>query len=325
MESRDCVLRRGANVHANPRVSVVTPAYAPAWLDEALESVRDQTFRDLEIVVVDDGSPEPVAPARADDVVLVRQANAGPGGARNRGVQVARGELIALLDADDRMAPEKLERQVAYHQASPDLVMSCTDIVLSDGETRRAASTVRERARVTGDRIPFDRLFYENCIVCSTVMMHRSAFLQTHGMKPHCRLGEDYGLWLRLAMIGPVGYVAEPLVERRQHAGSLMSLSMRDGSWFEQERFIYDEFLREHPHLEQEEFVSRAFARLEFQGAWAHLARGEWAHARRALQRSLSYRPMQPKAWFDFARAAFHVRPSRPPGMPASPAERSRP
>jgi hypothetical protein len=311
MSAAEAIIRRGYRVPSTPRISVVIPAYKSIWLDETLDSVRAQTFRDFEIIVVDDGSPEPICPPRRDDLVIVRQPNSGPGGARNRGVQVARGELVAIVDDDDRWLPAKLERQVAFHDAHPEFVMTCTDILMTDGETTWPGLTVQQRSGAAGPEIPFDRLFYENCITCSSVMMKRDEFLKTSGMKPHIRLGEDYGLWLRLAVLGPIGYLPEPLILRRQHPQSLMQQSMRDGSWVAQERGIYDEFLREHPEIVDEDVVRAAFARLEFQGAWAHLTRREWSDARRALQRSLAYNPLQPKAWFDFVRATLRVGPLR--------------
>jgi glycosyltransferase involved in cell wall biosynthesis len=260
--------------------------------------------------VVDDGSPAPVQPTRSDDLVLVRQPNAGPGGARNRGAEVARGELIALLDADDRWKPDKLARQVAFHDAHADFVLSCTDIVLTDGRAFRATRSLR--AGGIGERIPFERLFYENCVCCSSVMMRAEAFRRTPGMVPHRRMGEDFGLWLRLGRLGPIGYVEGTLTERRQHGESLMSEQHRDGSWLAQERQIYREFLDENPSLRGEPFVRRALARLEFQGGWAHLTRGEWRDARRALARSLRHEPTRLRSWIDLARATLHVGPRRP-------------
>jgi glycosyltransferase involved in cell wall biosynthesis len=292
---------RGDRVHGSPRISVVIPAYSPAWLDDALDSVRAQTVRDWELIVVDDGSPDPVRPRRTDDVVLIRQPNEGPGGARNRGAALARGELVAYLDTDDRWTPDKLERPVALHDAHDDLVMSCTDLV--------ARRSVRERVRFTGDRIPYESLFYENPIACSSVMVRRDALVRTPGMMPHRRLGEDYGLWLRLGLLGPIGYVEQPLLDRRVHDDGLMAQAARDGSWIEHERAIYDELLREAPDLIDRPFVRAARARLEFQVGWSHLGKREWSAARRALVQSIWYEPRRIKAWFDLARAVLHVGP----------------
>lgn len=304
-------IARGPTVRPSPRVSVVIPAYGGDWLDEALDSVRAQSFDDWEMVLIDDGSPAPLAPARADDLVLVRQPNAGPGGARNRGFALARGEYVALLDADDRWLPDKLARQVAFLDERPGYVMACTDFRPFGGRAARPSPTVRERGGSDGDRIRFERLFYENCICPSTVIMRREALARTAGMAPHRRIGEDYGLWLRLALLGPVGYLAEVLIERRLHPGSLMHESLRDGSWLAEERELYREFLVEHPELRRRRFVAAALGRLEFQGGWHHLQRREWDAARRALLRSIGHDLRRPKAWLNLARALLHVPPRR--------------
>lgn len=300
---------RGARLHPAPRVSVIIPAYKPTWLDDALESVRAQSFDAWEIIVVDDGSPTPVAPARSDDLVLVRHANAGPGGARNRGATFARGEYVAYLDSDNRWRDSKLAKQVRYHDEHPDCVLSATHVcVTSDGKTYRDIPPLTGRQ---GDVIPFSRLFYENCVGCSTAMMRRSALERTPGMVAHRRMGEDFGLWLRIGVLGSIGYIDEPLVERRHHDESLMYETSRDGSWLAAERAVYGEFLDEHPELRKEPYVRAAMARLEFQGGWAMLARGEWGAARSAIVRSLRYDPLKPKAWINLVRAILHVGPRR--------------
>ena len=159
------------------------------WLDEALESVRAQTFKDWEVIVVDDGSPVPVSPARTDDIVLIRQANTGPGGARNRAAQYARGEFVAYIDADDRWRPEKLDKQVKFFEAYPDVVLVFTDILLLEGDLLKPMKTARQKGVVVGNRIPFEKLFFENCVGCSTVMLRRTTLAETAGMNPRRMLG----------------------------------------------------------------------------------------------------------------------------------------
>jgi glycosyltransferase involved in cell wall biosynthesis len=293
-------------------VTVIIPAYLRnadegCWLDEALDSVRGQSNCNWEIIVVDDGSPQPITPTHSDDLIILRQANTGPGGARNRGVETARGELVAFLDADDRWRPTKLEKQIALHNRHPDLVLSCTDRANFDGTNFREPPSVRARGGAVGNRIPFDRIFFENYVACSSAMMRRDAFLRTPGMSPHRRMGEDYGLWLRLAMLGPVGYVEEVLLDRRQHGLSLMQEQLRDGSWLTKEREIYEEFLCEQPQFRGQPFVRRALARLEFQGGYCFLQQRQWQSARRALMHSLALEPRQLKTWLSLARAMLHV------------------
>ena len=113
----------------SPRVSVIVPAYdAPEFLAEALASVASQDLDDYEVIVVDDGSPRDLR-AAAESAGLgsrlhfVRQANAGGSAARNRGIAMARGTLLAFLDHDDRWLPPKLARQVAELDAHPTAAM----------------------------------------------------------------------------------------------------------------------------------------------------------------------------------------------------------
>ena len=103
-----------------PKISVIMPAYkAAATIAAALRSIRDQTVRVHEVIVVDDGSPDDTAELVARDfseVRLLRQPNAGPAVARNNGAQAATGDWLAFLDADDVWLADKLERQLSEHK-----------------------------------------------------------------------------------------------------------------------------------------------------------------------------------------------------------------
>ena len=157
------------------------------------------------------------------------------------------------------------------------------------------------------ETIALGRLFFENCICCSAAMVRCDALRKTPGMVATRRFGEDYGLWLRLAMLGAIGYQHEVLVERRVHSASLAQQAARDGSWFKEELSIYEEFLDEHPELAQEPFVRRGFGRLYFQQGYKHRSRREWAAARAMLRWSLRYDPRRAKAWIDLVRATAHI------------------
>jgi len=108
-----------------PLVSCIVPVFnGERYLGEALDSILAQTYCPLEVAVVDDGSTDGTAAVVAsygDRVSYLRQPNAGPAAARNRGLGAARGELIAFLDADDLWHPEKLARQMARFEARPEL------------------------------------------------------------------------------------------------------------------------------------------------------------------------------------------------------------
>jgi glycosyltransferase involved in cell wall biosynthesis len=106
-------------------ISCIVPVYnGEQYLAEALDSILAQTYRPLEIVVVDDGSTDgtaTVVSSYGSQIQYVKQGNAGPATARNRGLNIARGDYVAFLDADDLWCPQKMERQMARFHDRPDL------------------------------------------------------------------------------------------------------------------------------------------------------------------------------------------------------------
>lgn len=158
--------RRAVATPERPRLSVVVPVYAvERWLPACLDSIAAQTFGDYEVVVVDDGSPDDSAAlverrARRDGRLrLHRQANAGLGAARNTGVGLARGELLAFVDSDDDLPPYAFERMVDVLDATgADIVIGAADRVSADGSHRQGAlmrrNHDRERLGVTVEEWP---------------------------------------------------------------------------------------------------------------------------------------------------------------------------
>lgn len=197
---------------SEPTVSVVIPAYdQAAFIEGCLDSVAEQTWTgSLEVVVVDDGSPDDIGDRAADHLIeptVIRQKNAGVAAARNRGVAESSGDWIAFLDADDRWTPDKLERQLEAVRAL----------------NRPALSFCRYR-RHTPDGEPVDvapdhpaedlkptprKLLRENFIGTSTVVVHSACLERCGGFPEDDRLqsvGQDYALWLRIAAYFPLVY-----------------------------------------------------------------------------------------------------------------------
>ena len=125
-------------------VTCIIPAYnAAPYLAAAVESVRAQRYRPVEIIVVDDGSTDgtpDIAKSFGDAITAVRQANQGPVVARNRGLDAANGAYIAFLDADDLWLPDKLTRQMACFQARPDLALCLSSMQNFSGPAPDAAA-----------------------------------------------------------------------------------------------------------------------------------------------------------------------------------------
>jgi glycosyltransferase involved in cell wall biosynthesis len=199
-----------------PLVSVIIPTYnRAAWVTEAAASVLNQTYRDFELIVVDDGSTDATLEALASFwgqiKVLRRQERRGVSAARNLGAAAARGEWLAFLDSDDLWLPDKLARQMNYLRAHPDLLICQTEeIWIRNGVRVNPPQTHRKAA---GDIF---LLSLERCMVSpSAVMLHRRLLDTLGGFDETLPAGEDYDLWLRLAWREPVGLVPEPLVIKR--------------------------------------------------------------------------------------------------------------
>jgi GT2 family glycosyltransferase len=208
-----------------PTVSVVIPAFnAESSIDAALESVFAQSYPHLEVVVVDDGSSDGTA-GRLETwrgrVQVIRQANGGPGRARNAGIRATSGTLIAFLDADDTWLPGKLDRQVSYFERYPQTGFLHT-AALHEREPPHSDSG---QGSPDGDppRGAFCDLFHTDLDVNTLTVMVPRAVLDRVGLFDERREihVEDWDLWLRIASRYPVGYLAGATAVRG--AGGAMS------------------------------------------------------------------------------------------------------
>lgn len=217
------------NMH-DPTISVVIPTYNRArFLPAAVASVRAQTYPCDEILIVDDGSTDDtteVVAAMGAGVRLIRQANAGPAAARNRGIQEAKGELVAFLDTDDRWLPGKLAAQVELFRSEPNLGLACADMAIEDDSGVRLVDSnfvkrgLQQHFDALGGRpIPNAprRLLELNFINTSTAVARRQTLLGLGGFDTRLRYGEDLELWLRIAARHPIACVASVLEVRVEH------------------------------------------------------------------------------------------------------------
>jgi glycosyltransferase involved in cell wall biosynthesis len=198
-----------------PLVSVIIPTYNRAGLvQQAVASVAAQTFRDFEIVAVDDGGTDgtyEVLSAAQGLQVLRHPHRCGVSAARNTGIAAARGEWLAFLDSDDLWLPEKLARQILLLEDQPELRLCQTD----ETWVRRGVRVNKPAAfgKVAG------RIFLPSLARCmispSAVMVHRRLLQDHGGFDDTLPAAEDYDLWLRLTWRYEVGLVDEPLVIKR--------------------------------------------------------------------------------------------------------------
>jgi glycosyltransferase involved in cell wall biosynthesis len=233
-----------------PLVSVVIPTYNRyELLREAVGSVLCQTFRDFELIIVDDGSTDQTNSIVTDGLdadataVFTSAAIAGlsvaetasvqppsafqfiqishtgmPGAVRNIGVEAARGRYVAFLDSDDLWMRQKLQKQIELMSSQPSTMISHTrEAWLRNGKVVSQASQHHTReGRIFADSLA-------KCIIGpSTVMMDRALYQSTGGFRDDIEIGEDYEYWLRITPRHEVAYLDVPLtVKRAGHADQL--------------------------------------------------------------------------------------------------------
>lgn len=294
-----------------PIVSVIVPAFRrPERLPRALASVRSQTYRGWEAIVVDDngrGTPDQVRTARCMEAYagderityLVLDEHRGASAARNVGIRHGRGELLAFLDDDDEWLPDKLTVQVAALRDAPEGTAAVvTSLVSVDHRTGR---THVLRARIEGDLV--GRLLESNVLnTASTLLCRRGALEQVGMFDVDLHARNDVDVYVRLAQ--RYGFVAieRPLVRFHQHTGPRISRD-REGKITAQETFLakHAKLFDRYPSIHHR--VLKVLAR-------RHLARSRPGRARELFVQALRIKPYDVAlfAWLTYGSLPTSVR-----------------
>jgi glycosyltransferase involved in cell wall biosynthesis len=298
-----------------PLVSVVLPTYnREAYLRQAVESVRAQTYPAWELIVIDDGSTDGTLPylsALGDPRVhVLREAHCGkPGDLRNRGLAIAAGTYAAFLDSDDVWVSTKLERQVE-DLLRRDRRWGYARHGWIDEEGRPLPTPAGRHWKACDGWILRDVLAIDAWISMPTVVVERSWFQALGGFDETYPVVSDYQAWIRLASAAEAAHIAEPLASVRVHANSLSRhrvLDMHDQLIRLYDALAADPTFREHWTLCGDRSVAVRVALADH----CRPAR-QFRRAFRAVGGALRLRPRERRAWAALAKTLAYPVVPRP-------------
>ena len=301
-----------------PKVSVIIPAYnCEKYIAATIDSVLAQTFPDLELVVIDDGSTDGTKDVVQQYDARVRyfyQKNQGVSAARNRGIAESKGDYIAFLDNDDIWFPDKLELQVPIMEADPDVAM-----VFTDGEKFNDVGVVEptfkvplEQARLKGgvllNRITqmktndgsvirdnfYHDLFLKSFVFNSSVLIRKSCLDQVGIIDASLLINSDYDLWIRMALKYPLVYLNRVTARWRVRADSLSGeMNIRNANYDRWDGLLFEKHLKLCPKDYVGLARKRAFECYR-DAAVDFFQYGDMKEARRLCVKSLTYNRNQP-------------------------------
>jgi len=277
------------------QVTTIIPAYnAAEYVATAIESALEQKAVSQQIIVIDDGSTDAtprVLENFGERIEVIRQDNLGLSAARNAGIQAARGELIAFLDADDVWCDNKLAKQVAILRDNPEVAMVHSRTVSWDAANGRENDFVKAPSKDYRDDC-FSKLYESNAICVSSVMVRTSCLQQIGGFDERIvrPTTQDYDLWLRIAFQHRLEFIDDKGVLYRRHssnASQQIQMMLEDQIYVIQKALSYG-----HSRLQMELGQRQCWMRLAnlyFELGYWHYGIGEIGLARDYFRKAVRH------------------------------------
>jgi len=295
-----------------PRVSVLLPVFNAAdYVSASIRSVLNQTFRDWELIVIDDGSTddsaEVIRHAIGSDcrVRFISRANVGFARTLNEMLEIASGELIARLDADDEALPERIAMQVRFMDTHPDCVVVGGGVIHIDADGDPLSIELYPERH---DEIEQRMLSGGGGIIHPSVMARAEPMRRCGGYARDCPVVEDQDLWLRLALHGRLANLPQPLIRYRVHAGNMSFTGAEPAG-----RRLAEVLRRAHRDRNLEPPITGDWVGVPLvddwdrrrQWAWSAIAFGYFSTARKHARRLLKENFFSKDAWALLAYAYF--------------------
>ena len=284
-------------------VSVIIPVYnAARYLTAAIDSVLSQSYRDLEIIAVDDGSTDASGTILADyaardsRIRVITRRNTGIVGALNDGIAAADGDLIARMDADDISLPQRLERQAAYLTDHPECVAVGTDVLYTDPE---GAPLIQHHPSEHHDAIVDQLLGGNGGALIHPTIMARSRSIEAAGCyRARYQWIEDLDLYLRLSELGRLANLPEVHLHYRQHLQSV-NYTRRDRDALRLELLASRRQAMGLSPLVPQPSETQNYRAADWRRHWAYDAArgGHWVSARKNARKALLSSPLDRRNW----------------------------
>ncbi len=281
-------------------ISVVIPTYnRQIYLLEALESVFAQSYPNIEIIVVDDGSDDQTVEVlqplvKTKRLRLLRQNHVGVSAARNLGVDKAQAKYIAFLDSDDLFLPEKLTKQMLLFESNPHLGFVHSNFSKFDNHGNDLG--IRDLTRFRGKVYPWLLQEWSALMALPTILIRKEVYQEVGGLDKSISWGEDIDLYFRVTRYFEIDLIPEVLTRVRVHSGSVSAGKLGSAESFHR---VLEKAVSADSNLSKG-FINKAFSKMYVNKSQNLLGEGnssEMQEARRLAFIALSYRPLEIAAW----------------------------